>query len=461
MPLNIVYMLQQVEYAPLQFVRWFIRLPNISGVMHRKKLVPTSAAKLLVCLIYFCWVLLGVMGITLIFSSDFLVLGVVLAVVSPILSITSLLVFMFFARITIVAPRQRRYIEASEKIFQKHKAKIVAVAGSYGKTTMKELLATVLSEKFVVAVTEGNMNTPIAHARFAARLSGDEDILIIEYGEGAPGDVKRFARTTHPDYGFITGLAPNHLDAYKTIDALADDILSLRESVKDDTLLISGESTMLQTYLRPQDHLFTSKEAAGWKITDIKISVEGTSFSMRRNKTTLNISSKLLGRHQVAPLAAAASFAFQLGLSKSQIQEGLSKTTPFAHRMCPYSISGAQIIDDTYNGNLEGSLAGIELLSALTASRKIYVTPGLVEQGEQKAFVHQQIAKALITTAPDLIVLMRNSATSIIEEYLLENQFTGQLKIEDDPLTFYQNLAHFVAKGDLVMMQNDWTDNYN
>ena len=156
-----------------------------------------------------------------------------------------------------------------------------------------------------------------------------------------------------------------------------------------------------------------------------------------------------------------AVLAIQLGLSKTQIEDGIAKTTPFEHRMQPRVLAGATILDDTYNGNVEGILAGLELLRELPAKRKIYVTPGLVDQGEETEPVHHQIAKKLYDVAPDLIVLMDNSATKIIEDALAKLNYNGMIQVEADPLKFYQNIDKVIAAGDLVMMQNDWTDNYN
>ena len=461
MPVHAVYMFQQVEYRAIPFVQWMLRLPNMSKIMHRQKLVGTKAAKLLIIGLYSMWFLTVVAGVGLMVWDKYTIIAAILLIASPVLAITAIVLLMSIARSLIVSPKERRLQSTSQKILSKHPAKIIAVAGSYGKTTMKELLATVLSEKYDVAATKGNMNTLVGHARFSAGLSGKEDVLVMEYGEGKPGDVARFAQNSQPDYAIITGLAPNHLDAYKTIANLAKDILSLRQYVSNENILITGESDLLQKYIEPTDHLFSSKRVDGWFITNIKINFKGTTFDMNKADSDMHIASKLLGRHQVAPLAAAASLAIKLGLTERQVESGLARTEPFEHRMSPYIVSGAQIVDDTYNGNLEGSLAGIALLRELSAKRRIYVTPGLVEQGSQKHFVHQKIAKALISAKPDIVVLMKNSSTAIIEDYLNNNKFNGELKIETNPLGFYQNIEHFVAKGDLVVMQNDWTDNYS
>jgi UDP-N-acetylmuramyl pentapeptide synthase len=159
-------------------------------------------------------------------------------------------------------------------------------------------------------------------------------------------------------------------------------------------------------------------------------------------------------------LAAVVAIANELGLSSEQIVAGVAKTAPYPHRMNPYPLQGAWVIDDSYNGNIDGIQAGTALLASLPAKRKIYVTPGLVEQGDLKETVHQQLGEYIATAEPDMVVLMKNSVTQTIMQGLHKAGYAGEVRIEDNPLEFYTNIAQFVAAGDIIMLQNDWTDNY-
>src|SRR4029079_174498 len=107
--------------------------------------------------------------------------------------------------------------------------------------------------------------------------------------------------------------------------------------------------------------------------------------------TTLLLHTGLLGEHQLGPLAAVASLGMVLGLSIDQIPAGVAATQPFEHRMQARPLAGGWIIDDTYNGNIEGLRAGLRLLHKLPAKRKIYVTPGLVDQGGETERVHLEL----------------------------------------------------------------------
>jgi UDP-N-acetylmuramyl pentapeptide synthase len=466
-PRVLVYMLQSTEYRARPFLAWYWRTQNFGKVMYRRRLEPTRPARLLLLVLragMFAQIVAGFVLIGMWHYNGFVAgwqFGLALILSYPIAWAHLAVVPLLLGRWFIIIPRERRLIKKSEGIFAGHKGLTIAVAGSYGKTSMKELLLTVLGEGRKVAATPANKNVSISHARFAANLDGDEDILIVEYGEGRPGDVKRFAETTHPTHAVITGVAPAHLDRYKTVAAAGRDIFAVAGYLQGKHVYVNAESPDAQEFLQKDYHTYSSKGALDWKVKNIELAVTGTGFQLTKGKKTLRLTSGLLGKHQVGPLALAAALGLELGLTEKQVVAGIAKTVPFEHRMQPYALSGAWIIDDTYNGNIEGVRAGLQLLAALPAlKRKLYVTPGLVDQGKDANKVHQTMGELIAEAKPDVVVLMQNSAAAHIKAGLDAAGYKGELTIEPDPLLFYANLSQFVAAGDLVLMQNDWTDNY-
>ncbi|QQS18565.1 hypothetical protein IPL68_00415 [Candidatus Saccharibacteria bacterium] len=286
-------------------------------------------------------------------------------------------------------------------------------------------------------------------------------MVIIEFGEGRPGDVALFSRVVRPTHAVITGLAPAHLDQYKTLQAAAEDIFSVANFVSKEQVYVNAESDAVQGFLQPDFRIYSRSTTLGWRIQKVATNLDGTTFELVKGKKRLKLKSGLVGLHMVGPLAFAAAFALQLGLTEKQVASGIAKTKPFEHRMQPYALGGAIIIDDTYNGNVEGVRAGTELLKMLPANRKIYVTPGLVDQGQDSPAIHRGIGRMIAMARPDMIVLMKNSVTQHIAAGLSDTDYSGEVRIVDDPLEFYLNLSSFTAKGDLVLMQNDWPDNYS
>lgn len=466
-PEVLVYMLQNTEYQVGPYLRWYWHTVNFERVMYRRTLERTRAAQLLLLALYMGIAVQIAVGAVLVVLglhgnvTGGVAFGTAVIISYPVVWAHLIVLPLELGRVFVTRPKQQRIIQSSRPIFAAFKGIKIAVAGSYGKTSMKELLATVLSQGKKVAATPANKNVSISHAYFARKLQGDEDILIIEYGEGEPGDVARFTEITKPTHAVITGLAPAHLDHYKTLKAAGKDIFSVAEAVPAEDTFINSESPDALPFVRPGQQLYSEKSALGWKISGVHVALTGTSFTMQKGKDKLELHSPLLGRHQVGPLAFAAALAHKLGLTAAQIKAGIAAAQPFEHRMQPHQLGGAWIIDDTYNGNIDGIRAGTKLLKELSAKRKIYITPGLVDQGHETASIHEQMGHLIAAAQPDVVVLISHSVTPYIQKGLEAAGYTGELLLEDDPLSFYQNLQLFVAHGDLVMMQNDWPDNYS
>ena len=329
--------------------------------MHRRRLQKTRASRLLLMAIYLGILLQILAGAFLIYLgakhkhnlAGGIAFGLAVVFSYPFVWAYLLLAPIIIGRYFINGPQTAEKIDKSSQIFASHPGKKIAVTGSYGKTTMKELLKTVLSEKFKVAATPANKNVSISHARFADTLSGKEDVLVIEYGEAEPGDVARFARLTHPTHAIITGLAPAHLDHYKTLKAAGEDIFSVADYLAGKQVYVHDDAAS-QPFIKPKYEKFSESGALGWKISGVKVDISGVSFVMKKGSDSLKLSSSLIGRHQVCYLAFVAALGLEFDMTKREVTSGIAKTTPYEHRLQPYQLAGAWIIDDTYNGNLEG-----------------------------------------------------------------------------------------------------------
>ena len=458
---TLLYMLQQTEYNVREYFAWLRRVKDFREVRRRGDMVSTLKVKLLFLgLAVFVLVYLGVIfAILVIFSTQIWLYAVAffLILLLPVLAQYAIILPLILGDILVKKPLAKHRIELAKKYLQNHKGYKIAIAGSYGKTTAKSVLATILAGGKKVAATPGNINQPLGFAKFIAGLTGDEDTLIFEFGESRPGDIMEMCEFIRPDAGFITGINDAHLATFKTRENLVADIMDLQKFLCKKPIYLNGDCKMLRKYDDKNSVLYSQDGLENLPVKNVKVTAFGTQFDLG---TFAGIESGLLGRHNIGIVAASVDFAKKLGLNEKEIHAGLKNLKPFEHRMEPRILGGATIIDDTYNGNLDGFRAGIELLRELPAQRKIYITPGLVEQGSATEKNHREIAKLLADAKFDKLVLMKNSVTKIIREELLSRKYRGEILLVDDPLNFYQNLASFVASGDVVLMQNDWTDNY-
>jgi UDP-N-acetylmuramoyl-tripeptide--D-alanyl-D-alanine ligase len=458
-------MLQDTEYHFGRYLAWLHRTRNFRKVIKRRQLVITAKVSLLLVALELLRLLIiltvaAVVYLAIITQNYWcLAAGLMLFTAMPFVLAYGLLVPLVAGWLLIQKPQEKIIVTRARKVLASYPAKRIGIAGSYGKTTTKEIIQTVLSEKFKVRATPGNMNTAIGISRFIQSLSGDEEILIFECGEEKPGDVRRLARLTKPDIGVITGVNEAHLTSFKTLEQTAETIFELADFVSPDKLYVNGESPLVLKYKPSAAKTYSRKEAANWQVKKASTAIDGTDFQIVNGKNIINVHTSLIGLHTVGVTAAAVAIADDFGLTNKQIEAGLYKIQAFEHRMEPKPLNGAWLIDDTYNGNSEGARAGLEFLKAIQAKRRIYVTPGLVEQGDQTEQVHIHIGEQAASSA-DIVVLMKNSVTEYITKGLHDKHFKGQLLEVDDPLDFYENLDQFVAAGDVVLMQNDWTDNY-
>jgi UDP-N-acetylmuramoyl-tripeptide--D-alanyl-D-alanine ligase len=457
-------MLQASEYSPKEYLKWFWRVKDFSKVEYRKQLDLTLKAKLILATAWIVVVaqLIGVVLVVIIADS---ISGWLIAVgwfmLIPVLTAYILVLKLYFGELLLQKPRERSILNLAQSTFNGFEGSKIVILGSYGKTSLKEMLRTVLGNQLNVKFTSGNLNTPLGLAEFAQTIEGDEDILIIELGEFKPGDIAEFAQLVEPSAAIITGLNEAHLDSFGTLEASAKNLLSISDFVDSNNLFINFTSPKLKDFARSlKANSYTDKKVLGWTISNVLSTTQGTSFSMKKNRRTLNIETRLLGKHNIPALALTCAIADIYGLTKQQIEEAVKLTSAYEHRFFPYELGGAFIIDDTYNGNIDGFKAGIEFVSQQSDfQRKVYITPGLVELGTAKVDIHKDIGR-MAAKVFDVIVLMKNSNTDAIKKGLKKAKYKGELIEIQDPLDFYNKLDNFVAKGDIVLMQNDFTDNY-
>jgi len=458
-------MLQDTEYRFARYSSWYNRTGDFRTVIKRRQLDMTKKVRLLLLTLRFAdlvIVLAIIAGVYFFVTTDevlWLISAIILLILKPSILAYGILVPLVVGVIVIQKPRERMIIRNAQKVLTQHKAMRIGIVGSYGKTTAKEILLAVIGEGKNVAATPGNMNTAIGISRFATKLSGDEEVLIFELGEEKVGDVRALSKLSRPEYAIMTGINEAHLQSFKTLDRTVGTIFEIAEFVKQDKLYMNDESELVHAKVQAGDLAFSSAGAAGWTVSDAKTTVEGTSFTLSKDDIAIHAQTALIGLHTIGVTVAGVVLAYELGITPAQIEAGLKKVKPFEHRMQPRLLHGAWVIDDTYNGNSDGVRVGLEFLKNVTATRRVYVTPGLVEQGTKTQSVHETIGEQAADSA-DVVVLMQNSVTEFIKTGLVNKGFTGQLIEIENPLEFYTHLDQFVAAGDVVLMQNDWTDNY-
>lgn len=465
-PKVLLYMMQNTEFKLGEYIKWFHRTTDFRTVMKRRQLEVTRKIQLILIGLRIGGFVLfaGIVALVYIAATEqswlFGAAAAIVALLAPYILAYGALIILGIGYVLIQKPKEHRIIARARKQLAGFNGVRIAIAGSYGKTTAKEMLLTVLSEGKNVKATPGNMNTAIGISRFIRKIDGDEDVLIFELGEERVGDVAKLADLTRPYIGVITGINEAHLSSFKSLDHTIKTIYELSDYVQPERLYQAFDNQVVREANRP-GIAFSKNGVGNFKVKDIKTDLEGTRFTLTDGDTTVHAQTQLLGEHTVGITAAVIDIALRVGLTPTQIEAGLKKVVPFEHRMEPRQLHGAWIIDDTYNGNSDGIEAGLAFLKHQDAIRRIYITPGLVEQGDRTEPVHIKIGETIAQSNVDVTVFMQNSVTAYIQQGLEHGNYQGKVVIVDTPLDFYTNLDQFVAAGDVVLMQNDWTDNYS
>lgn len=461
-PRSLVYMLQASEYNIQDYFAWYADTNDFAHVERRKTFVGSLKGRvMLVCawLILLGTYILAIRSLWLFASPTNYIVCVGLILLAPFLLAYLIIIPLGIIKI-IQYPVEQRILKTAKKKIHSHRGLKIAIAGSFGKTSMREILKTVIQQGKKVAAPPHSYNTPLGISTFAETLGGDEDVIIFELGEYYPGDIRKLCELIHPDIGIITGVNEAHLKKFKTLDRTADTIFELSEYVAPEKLYVNGENQLAKARA-DKNIIYDRTGVADWHVKNASSDLTGTSFSLTKGGTTIKMESSLLGMHQIGPLAVAAEIATQVGLSPNEIEQGIKRTAPFEHRLYPIKDStGVITLDDSYNGNPDGVNAVIAFLASLKNHRRFYVTPGLVEMGDRTESVHKTIGRKLAEAEIEKVVLVKNSVTPFIEQGLKESHYRGEILWFDDALTAFRALPNITVAGDVVLLQNDWPDQY-
>lgn len=461
-PIYQLYLLQLENYELKRFWKLLFQRGYIySGQALRKKLIWNLKPTML-------FVLSIILCSTVFFIND---ISVLLRIAIALIFFLFFQSFFFSFLIILVFPIElavKKMIirKAMNKLADNRKVKIIGIVGSYGKTTMKNILAAVLSSGLKVLSTPDSVNTSLGIANWIVKsFKSDTEILILEMGEHYKGDIKELCGYFQPDFGIITGVNESHMERLKNIDTAIETIFELLMCSKKETpiFLNMEDKHILSSYRKySQDCriiFYGASNEKELKILQSHFDTKKLNWQYDINTFGM-VNSTILGGYAIGNIIASIKIARLLDIPDRDIKRGIATIVPVGHRLEPIiNPNGILIIDDSYNGNPEGVRAAIELLAKFKNRRKIFLTPGLVELGDCSEIIHTEIGKQLVYL--DLILLINNSVTPFIKKGLLENGFLEEnIILFDSAEEAHKSLNNILLSGDVILFQNDWGDQY-
>ncbi len=280
---------------------------------------------------------------------------------------------------------------------------MVAITGSAGKTTLKEMLGGILLLEYGQGViTEGNFNNEIGVPLTVTRLNEDDKFAVIEMGMNHPGEISRLSLMAQPDYALINNASAAHLEGVGTVADVATAKGEIIDGLSEDGILfVNADDDFAQKWLDSRagkkNVTFGLKDTAevrcSYQIENAKVLMNVSAYEQ-----TYSLSLPVLGEHNVRNALAAIAVATQLGVSQASIIEGLETFEPPKNRSGKTKLAeGISIFDDTYNANLASMRAAIELLaieSTLNSNASTVVVLGDIgELGAQASDIHKQVGE--------------------------------------------------------------------
>lgn len=371
--------------------------------------------------------------------------------------------------------------DAKKKLRSVPDLTVIGVTGSYGKTSVKYYLDTLLKEHFEVLITPESYNTPMGVVKtIRSSLKPSHQIFICEMGARHVGDIKEICDIVHPEHGIITSVGPQHLETFFNMDNIVNTKFELADALPEVGLLfLNGDNEYIRNHSGKYKNkiFYTTGEWAKarelesqieegevsryYQTGDVKLSRTGTEFTVTApdgEKETFQM--RLLGEHNVINVAGAVAVANTLGIPLKQLKVPVRRIQPVAHRMQLLERGNYTIIDDAFNSNPVGSRAAVETLKQFEGVR-ILITPGMVELGEKEEEYNYKFG-TYAADCCDYILLVGEKHTAPIHKGLLESGFSQERcrvfeKLED-ALSFAYSIK---AEGHkFILLENDLPDNY-
>ena len=367
---------------------------------------------------------------------------------------------------------QRRYVKNAHARVRQLSPTLIGITGSFGKTTTKEILATILSTRFRTLKTPESWNTLMGLTRtIRERLDEQHEIFVVEMGAYKRGEIAALCDLTGPLHiGILTGINEQHLERFGGIENTIKAKYEIIQAIQPGGLAIFNVDNAYCRRLAEQTaharvmRVGLGPESGPLDLTarDIAVSPSGTRFTLMAGGSCVPCRTQLLGEHFILNVLMATAAALECGMTLQQIASAVAATPPVPHRLqiLP-GPDGITTIDDAYSANPDGARAALKILSRMQSGRRILVTPGFVELGDQEVTLNRSLGEQA-NAACDILVLVGPRRTAPIREGALSSGMDGdRIHVVSSIIAAREFLASIAKPGDTVLFENDLPDNYD
>lgn len=292
------------------------------------------------------------------------------------------------------------------------KTQIIAITGTNGKTTTKELLFHIISKQNHTLATSGNLNNHIGVPLTLLKLKPYHEILVLEMGANKKGDIMELCEIADPDSGLITNIGVAHLEGFGDQNGILDTKTELFDFLlqKNSKVFFNVDSQILNFKYKQYSTIATSYGTHENEDVDYLFELNQAfphiNLSVINRKQTFSFTSKLFGSHNFENLTAAITVALETGITPENIQKGIDEYIPSNMRSQIISWKGATILLDAYNANPSSMRKAVDSILAFKANKKWLILGGMAELGNQSVIEHQSLLREVMDKKFDQIVLV-------------------------------------------------------
>lgn len=343
----------------------------------------------------------------------------------------------------------------------------IGVTGSFGKTSVKYILHTLLQAEYDTLMTPESYNTPMGVVITIRNfLRATHRVFVCEMGARHVGDIKELCDIVYPKLGIITSVGKQHLETFHSLDNVKKTKFELADSLGADGLVfLNGEDENIRAHrsqCKTPSVTYGLSPECDYYATDISASSRGTSFTVHTpTGEQESFSTQMVGAHNVINIVGAIALCSHLGISLSRLKAQVRKLESVPHRLQLLHRGGVTVIDDAYNSNPTGSKAAIDAL-ALFDGFKILVTPGMVELGQEQDALNAAFG-AYAAGVCDYVALVGKKQTQSIYEGLRDSGYPEEKIFVAEDLQQALAAAYAADAGGrekILLLENDLPDNF-
>lgn len=340
----------------------------------------------------------------------------------------------------------------------------IGITGSYGKTSVKFYLYTILRAWTDTLVTPSSFNTPMGITITVRKsLKAVHKIFLCEMGAKWVGDIKELCDIVHPKHGIITALGEQHLESFGSKENIIKTKYELADALPaDGRLYVNFDNEVIRKNLPSRPYIsYGTTPDCDYYASDIKISSSGTAFKINTPEgESYDFDTKLLGNHNVINITGAVAAANGFGMPMSEMRRYVRRIEAVPHRMQIVPRGPVTIIDDAFNSNPAGCRAALSALSQMEGMR-ILVTPGMVELGKEEYRLNREFGE-FAAECCDKIVLIGEKQTLAIKEGIESKLFDKENLFVFEKFTDAMEMLYNMKtdKKKIILLENDLPDNY-